>query len=473
MLQAVDKRTVIVVGSGIAGLCAAISAAEDGAKVVLIEKAPPESRGGNGRFTSGNFRYARFSDPFGRKPYPPEKFYNDILRISGGRANPMMAQMIVNGSQDIHRWMTDLGVEWILHDDATKFPNIEFPTALGEGAGMVDYLINAANKKGVQIMYDTALQGLVTDSNGGVVGVNVNDKSTGLREIKCGAVVLACGGFEASPEMRAKYLGPEEATMIVRGTRYNTGEGLKIAMDIGAQAVGDWGGYHGCGVCSTSPLADGGNLKLDDFSRGIVVNKLGKRFFDEATDFRMFVNATLGKLIIRQPEGKAFFIFDAETRKHISQRQPIPDPIEAPTLYELAIKVGIDPNGLVETAEKFNAAVQPGEFDPYKLDGKHTRGVDPPKSNWALPIEKPPFIAYEMRGGITFTFGGIKVNERTEVLNDLDSPIPGLYAAGEIIGDFWYYSYVGGAALTKVAVEGRIAGKIAARYVVNKQAIHK
>jgi tricarballylate dehydrogenase len=363
---------------------------------------------------------------------------------------------------DIIPWLTKQGLEWEVTDKEDHYP--DEPMVKGRGPAMIDHLIHAAELKGVLIQYDIALEGLLTDEKGGVVGAKLVTKS-GISKIECGAVILASGGFQASSEMRAKYLGAEEATMLVRGTSYDTGEGITIAMAAGAQAVGDWGGYHGTMAHISSPLSGGGIIMVPNYSHGILVNKMGKRIVDEASDYMYNTYAMLGRIVLRQPQGRVFFIFDAETVKHSGHRAGrVLEPVQAPTIRELAVKAGIDPEGLVRTVEEFNAAVQQGPYDPYELDGKHTSGIEPPKSNWAMPIDKPPFYSHEHVTGITFTYGGIKVNEKSEVLDSLNNPIPGLYAAGDIVGDYFYYNYGGGTGTTRCAVQGRIAGKNAAAF---------
>ena len=264
--------------------------------------------------------------------------------------------------------------------------------------------------------------------------------------------------------MRERHLGPAWASAKVRGTQFDTGDGIRMALDIGAQPFGDWGGCHAVAWDLNAPPF--GDRKIADLYQkhsypfGIVVDVDGRRFVDEGADFRNYTYARYGREILTRPHGAAFQLFDARTTALLRDEYRIPQvsKAESDTVTELAEMLGIDPEGLARTVREFNDAVQPGGFDPTALDGKRTLGVDPPKSNWALPIDTPPYVGYAVTCGITFTFGGLKIDAHARVLDPSDTPIPSLYAAGELVGGLFYDNYPGGSGLMAGAVFGRVAG---------------
>ena len=284
---------------------------------------------------------------------------------------------------------------------------------------------------------------------------------------KC--VVLAAGGFQANPEMRVRYFGPGWELCRVRGTRYNTGDGIKAALDIGAQPFGGWSTCHAVQWdISAPPFGD--RVILDNFQKhsypiGIVVNMNAERFIDEGADYRNHTYAKYGREVMKQPQRAAVQIFDAKTIDNVRDEYRIKEvtKAEANTIEELAELLEIDVDGLKRTIEEFNASCQPGDYNPSILDGVGTKGITPPKSNWALPIDKPPYTGFMVTCGITFTFGGLKINSDAQVLDQVDKPIPGLYAAGELVGGLFYQNYLGGAGLMNGAVFGRVAGAAAGR----------
>jgi tricarballylate dehydrogenase len=282
-------------------------------------------------------------------------------------------------------------------------------------------------------------------------------------------VVLACGGFEANSEMRARYLGPGWELAKVRGTRSNTGDGIRMALDIGAQPFGHWSGCHSVAWDLNAPPFGDRNVadlfQKHSYPFGIIVNVHGERFVDEGADFRNYTYAKYGCEILRQPGRAAFQIFDDKVRHLLRDEYFIPQAsvVKANTVESLAEGLGVDRQRLTTTVRQFNRATQPGAFDPTALDGKRTEGIHPPKSNWAMPLDKPPFLGYAVTCGITFTFGGLKIDRRGRVLDGRDAPITGLYAAGELVGGLFYHNYPGGAGLMAGAVFGKIAGNSAAR----------
>ena len=325
--------------------------------------------------------------------------------------------------------------------------------------------------KGGTVRYETKASKLITGSTGEVVGLEIRD-SGGYREIECGSVVLACGGFEANAEMRARYLGPGWELAKVRGTRFNTGDGIRMALDIGAQSFGHWSGCHAVAWDINAPPTGDRNIadlfQKHSYPFGIVVNVNGERFVDEGADFRNYTYAKYGREILFQTQRAAFQIFDQSAKHLLRDEYHIPQvsKVESNTIEGLADGLGVDREGLAHTVREFNAAVQPGPFNPTELDGKSTVGIDPPKSNWALPIDSPPYLGYAVTCGITFTFGGLKIDESCRVLDTEDKPIPGLYAAGELVGGLFYHNYSGGSGLMAGSVFGKMAGESAAAYVV-------
>jgi len=305
------------------------------------------------------------------------------------------------------------------------------------------------------------------DSQGAVSGV-VTRHAGGFREIGCRAAVIASGGFEANPEWRTRYLGPNWDLARVRGTRHNVGDGIRMALDIGAQAYGHWSSCHAVAWdLNAPPFGDrkvGDNFQKHSYPLGIIVNIHGRRIVDEGADFRNYTYAAYGREILRQPQETAFQIFDQKTVGLLREEYRIREitKAEAGTIEELARKLEINPAGLVKTVTEYNAAVQDGPFNPAVLDGRAARGITPPKSNWAQRLDSPPYVGFAVTCGITFTFGGLRVDTRGRVLDTEDQPIPGLYAAGELVGGLFYHNYPGGTGLMSGAVFGKTAGESAA-----------
>ena len=373
------------------------------------------------------------------------------------------------------KWMKELGIPWVLaygrqafrRDGIMRFWGGLVVEAVGAGKGLADRQFELAERAGIEVLYGAKATGLLTDRKGAVTGVTVRD-SEGFRDVPARSVVLACGGFEANSEMRARYLGPGWELAKVRGTQFNTGDGIRMALEIGSQSHGHWSGCHAVAWDLNAPAYGDRNVadlfQKHSYPFGLIVNVEGKRFVDEGADFRNYTYAKYGREILSQPQRAAFQLFDGKTRHLLRDEYWIPQAsmIKANTVQELADGLGIDRDGLTGTVQQFNSAVQAGEFDPTVLDGKGTRGIMPPKSNWALPLDTPPYLGYAVTCGITFTFGGLRINREAQVLDTEDLPIPGLYAAGELVGGLFYNNYAGGAGLMAGAVFGRIAGASAA-----------
>ncbi len=487
---------VVVVGGGNAALCAALAARETGARVLLLEKAPPHERGGNSFFTAGGFRFTHAGLEDLRRdvlvdltdeeaatidvpPYTGELFRDDLMRLTEGLSDPDLADILIGRSRSTVVWMRGHGVRWILMMARQSYKvggrhrfwgglNVE---AVGGGPGLIQSLYDTAERRGVEVRYGTRAGGLLLDGCGGIRGL-AGRGPDGPFEVSARSVVLASGGFEANPEWRARYLGPGWDLARVRGTRHNTGEGIRMALDAGAQAHGHWSGCHAVAWDAGSPpFGDrrvGDMFQKHSYPLGLIVNVRGERFVDEGADFRNYTYAKYGREILRQPQRLAFQLFDQKVVPILREEYRIREvtKAEAGTIEELAKRLEIDPQGLVRTVDAYNRGVGPGEFNPAVLDGKGTRGVVPPKSNWALPLDTPPYVGYAVTCGITFTFGGLRVSPRAEVLDADDRPIPGLHAAGELVGGLFYENYPGGTGLMAGAVFGRLAGEQAARHAI-------
>ncbi|MBI4505766.1 MAG: FAD-dependent tricarballylate dehydrogenase TcuA [Chloroflexi bacterium] len=474
---------VIVVGGGNAALTAALTAHDAGARVIVLEKAPEARRGGNSRFTGGVFRFAyegiedirrlvAMTDDeaahldVGR--YGPDDYFESLMRLTGGQTDQELAKIVIDLSLPMMDWLRQIGVTWELVDhwavrdgDMLRFGAGTVVRVKGKGVDLVRTLYEAVERRGIPIRYETKLVRLLQDDSAAVVGILVKDRE-GFAELPGAAVVLACGGFQANPEMRVRYLGPKWNTVKVRGTAYDTGDGHVAALTIGAQPYGHWAGCHATPIDADAPAV--GKLELTDktnrlsYMYGILVNMLGRRFVDEGEDFGSYTYAKMGDVILSQPRGAAVQIYDQKTVHLLEERYNTGAPVVADTIEELAERLRFDPAALQRTVEGFNAACPRGKpFSPGVLDGLATVGLEPPKSNWALPLDQPPFVAYRVTGGITFTFGGLKVNRHAQVLDTEDQPIPGLYATGEITGGLFYFNYPLGTGLMRGTVFGRLA----------------
>ncbi len=490
-------RDVVVVGGGNAAMCAALSAREQGARVLVLEKAPEAWRGGNGFFTAGGFRFAfksfdelreivrDMSDEEARSmevdPYTADEFYDDLMRVTEDCSDPDMALTLVRESQPTVRWMRDRGIRWIPMFGRQAFKVGErfrfwgglVLEAVGGGPGLIDMEYASAEKAGIEVRFEAKATRLVIDDRGVVTAVVVRTPA-GTETIGARAVVLASGGFEANPEMRTRYLGPNWELARVRGTPYNTGDGIRMALEIGALPWGHWSGCHSVQWDLNAPWHGdrkvGDNFQKHSYPVGIIVNLRGERFVDEGADFRNYTYVKYGRAVIGQPRRTAFQIFDQKVLHLLREEYRIREVTKAEdmTLEGLARKLEIDVAGFVDTVTRYNAAVQPGVFSPAVKDGKGTRGITPPKSNWAQPLDTPPYVGYAVTTGITFTFGGLRITGDAQVVDCEQRPIPGLFAAGELVGGLFYHNYPGGAGLMAGAVFGRIAGRAAAQAALGR-----
>jgi tricarballylate dehydrogenase len=474
---------ILIVGGGNTGLVAAMEAKNAGAHVLLIEKAPQKARGGNSRLSGGLFRIPGEGNkdylplvegavlPKGEidiEPYSKDDFFNKVIRLSDGRSDQRLTEIFVNQSLDTVRWMKDQGVKWdlnLLHmsrvGDRLLWPAGQIAlVANGLGEGLVEMEYGVVEKKGIQILYETAGRSLVINEEGRVHGVQAKGPE-GFFEIRAGSVILSCGGFQANPAWRRRYLGENWDLVKLRGTRYDTGDGIQMALQADAQLVGHWGGCHASIVSEDSPMIEAASAGSERYSYPycVMVNREGKRFLDEGEDSHVYTYAKFGKEILKQPGGVAFQIFDAEVIPILRSEYQNVLKVESHSLRELAEECDIHVDNFLNTVKTFNEAIvnddQP--FVKYRRDGRHTKGLNPDKTNWAQKIDTPPFQAYAVVCGLTMTYGGVRTNEKAQVIDTMEQPVTGLHAVGEITGGFFYHNYPSGTGLIRGAVMGRIA----------------
>ncbi len=485
---------VIVVGGGNAALCAALSASEIRKKILVLERAPQDEAGGNSRFTAGLFRvaYRGVEDlkkvmpdlsaeeiartDFGA--YTEEQFLDDMARVTEYRCDPDLTEILVKKSLPTVEWMRGKGLRFTAAwgrqafkvDGRFKFWGGLTVEAVGGGPGLVDGLTQAAKKNGIEIWYGARALSLLSDDSG-VHGVRAKHGGKTM-ELKSKAVVLAAGGFQADPEKRTRYLGPGWELAKVRGTRFNTGDAIGMALDIGAAATGNWSGCHAVAWERNAPefgdLAVGDQFQKHSYPWGIYINAEGRRFVDEGADFRNYTYAKYGRVILNQPGQFAWQIFDGKVKHLLRDEYKIRQVTKrvSSSLEELVRSLDdINHENALKEIENYNRAVRTDiPFNPNVKDGRGTRGLAIPKSNWANTLDTPPFEAYAVTCGITFSFGGLKIDTDAQVMSSDGAPIPGLYAAGELVGGIFWFNYPGGSGLTNGAVFGRIAGKNAASH---------
>ena len=484
---------VVVIGGGNAAFCAALSARETVQRVLVLERSPEDEAGGNSRFTAGLMRVAYNGVEDLKRPIPdlsPEEiertdfgtytedqFLDDMARVTEYRCDPDLTEILVKKSLDTVAWMRSKGVRFTAAwgrqafniNGRFKFWGGLTVEAVGGGPGLVENLTNAAKKNGIEVWYEARATSLIADDDG-VKGVKVKYKGK-TTEVFAKSVVLAGGGFQANPEMRARYLGPGWELAKVRGTRFNTGDVLKMAMDIGAAPTGNWSGCHAVAWERNAPefgdLAVGDQFQKHSYPWGVYINAEGKRFVDEGADFRNYTYAKYGRVILNQPGQFAWQIFDAKMKPQLRDEYKIKQvtKVTANTLEELVKKLDdVNAEVALKELQDYNKAVQTDvPFNPNVKDGRGTKGLAIPKSNWANTLDTAPFEAYAVTCGITFTFGGLRITTDAQVMSTDGLPIPGLYAAGELVGGIFYFNYPGGTGLTNGAVFGKIAGASAAK----------
>jgi len=485
---------VIVVGGGNAAFCAALAARERCERILVLERAPEDEAGGNSRFTAGLMRVAYdgvedlkrvmpdlSEDEIARTDfgsYSADQFLDDMARVTEYRCDPDLTEILVKQSLDTVAWMRSKGVRFTAAwgrqafniGGKFKFWGGLTVEAVGGGPGLVDALTGAARKNGIEVWYQARATALLADDDG-VKGVRVRRAGKTV-DVRANSVVLAGGGFQANPEWRARYLGPGWELAKVRGTRFNTGDVLKMALDIGAAPVGNWSGCHAVAWERNAPefgdLAVGDQFQKHSYPWGVYLNAAGRRFVDEGADFRNYTYAKYGRVILNQPGQFAWQIFDAKVKAQLRDEYKIRQvtKVSANSLEELVAKLDdVDPEAALAELKAYNAAVRTDiAFNPNVKDGRSTRGLAIPKSNWANTLDTPPFEAYAVTCGITFTFGGLRIDTAARVISTDGEPIPGLYAAGELVGGIFYFNYPGGTGLTNGAVFGKIAGAGAASH---------
>ena len=508
--MSIEKFDVVVVGSGNAGFSAAVSAKESGAsKVLLVEKAPVEWAGGNTTFTAGAYRTvfrgledvlplvhnvtSEEAQRIDMDAYTEKNFMDDLRRVTNNRAHPEMAQALVRESNETTKWLAKNGIKFQLSfnrqaykiRERWKFWGGMVLAVVDGGKGLTQQHQANAARIGVEVRYDSPVTKISMDGDT-AIGVIVQGKD-GPYMIQASAVILCAGGFEANPSMRAQYLGPGWDLAYVRGTPHNTGSVLKLAMDIGAQTAGNWSGCHSTCWDANAPWEAGDQILTNQFTKsgyplGVMLNAEGRRFVDEGLDMRNYTYAKFGREILKQPGSVAFQVWDADGVSWLREEEYASDVVErisAGSLEELADKLASkgmqNSQAFKQTLDEYNTAVARHReenaglvFDPSKKDGLSTRsdkgGLVLDKTNWAIPIVKSPFLAVKVTCGITFTFGGLKIDPVSAAVmsEQTGQSIPGLYCAGEMASGLFYENYPGGSGLTSGAVFGRKAGRAAA-----------
>ena len=448
---------VAVVGGGNAGLSAALAARQAGASVIVLEASPRDFRGGNSRHTR-NLRcaHAAPTDVL-TESYSEDEFLADLMRVTNNEADGALARQLVDLSASCPAWMAQFGVRFQPSLSGTLHLSRTNAFFLGGGKALMNSYYAAAARAGICVVYDAE-----------VVSLDIHEgafRSASVRveghteEITAAAVVIAAGGFEANIDWLREIWGEAADNFIIRGTPYNKGTLLKLLLDAGAQAVGDPSQCHAIAVDARAPRFDGGIVtRLDSLPFGIVVNKHGERFYDEGEDAWPKRYAIWGRLIASQPEQIAFSIVDAKaTRTFMPSVFP---PVVASSIHDLAMALGLPGERLEETVAAFNRAIRAGSFDHTKLDDCRTEGLVPNKTHWAQRLDTPPFWGYPLRPGITFTYLGVKVDDRARVLMADGSTARNIYAAGEIMaGNILRRGYIAGIGMTIGTVFGRIAGQ--------------
>jgi tricarballylate dehydrogenase len=444
---------VLVIGGGNAALCAAMAARDRGATVLLLEKTAPEWRGGNSKYTR-NIRVASAE-------YPEDELLRDLAQASGEGMDHHLAAIIVARSRALPVWMEAHGARWQPALRGTLHLTSTNRFFLGGGKALLNVYYERARRAGVEIRYESEATALcVRDGvfrSARVVSPMRNE------EIEATSVVVASGGFESNLEWLRRYWGDAVDNYVVRGTSANDGKLLAQLLELGAAQRGNPRGLHAVACDARSPRFEGGIVtRVDSVPFGIVVNRLGQRFYDEGEDLWPKRYATWGRLVASQPGQAAFSLFDSQAFGRFIL--PVFPPVRANSVEELAAGLGLEGAALRATVDRFNAAVHRGvAYDPARLDGRGTVGIEPAKSNWAMALDQPPFFAYPLRPGVTFTYLAVGVDTACRVIHEDGEPFPNVFAAGEVMaGNVLLNGYLAGIGMTIGTVSGQIAGEEAA-----------
>jgi tricarballylate dehydrogenase len=485
-----ENCDIVVIGGGSAAFEAAVAARHAGARrVIMLEKAPAAEYGGNARYSGTGFRFVHAGADEIRQfipdvddalfstmaipPYTADDFMADLDRITLRRINRKLATTLVAESNAAVHWMREIGITFELLKEHAKVGGkryFERGIAIhvaGGGIGQLTQWRRIAESLDIELRFESPVCAVHGDLRR-VEGVRVSSPE-GRYDLFAKAVIACAGGFQANPEMRARYLSGNTDMMKVRGSRHDTGEVLRFLLDLGARAAGHWQSGHMSPIDANAPDFEtpqhedgrGNTQSRYDYPYGITVNAFGLRFFDEGEAQHSYTYAKTGRAVLAQPGARAFQVYDQKGIKCFRYPEHPATYFEAGTIGELAVKSGLEPAVFVHTVEEFNRAVPDDPpFDPRQPDGKATQGLAIPKSNWATRIDEPPFRAYPVTGGITFTFGGVEVNGNAQVMSTLDQPIKGLFASGDIVGLF-FHNYPSFTGQTRNAVFSRLAGKAA------------
>ena len=456
---------IVVIGGGNAGVCAAITAAERGCSILVIETAPREFRGGNTRHTRNLRSVHNEPTDVMSDRYTFEEYWDDLMRVTKGVTNEHLAKLTLESSQALMEWLIERGVRFQTALSGTLNLNHTNAFFLGGGRAMLNSLCRHAESVGVQFIYEAEVTDIALE-NGFCESVDVSWQGQS-HHIRCKQLITAAGGFEADLDWLAEGWGDAAKNFLVRGTPYNKGRVLRVLLDRGAQPVGALDQCHAVAIDARAPKYDGGIAsRVDGVPFGVVLNNSAERFYDEGEDFWPKRYAIWGRLVAAQPDQIAYAIVDSEGVERFMPS--VFTPIVDDTIEGLASQLGIDPTAAKKTIDAFNAACPSGPIDQMILDGKATTGLTPEKTNWSAPLQKPPFYGYPLRPGITFTYMGVAVNDRAQVLMQDGKPAANLFAAGEIMaGNVLGQGYLGGIGMTIGGVFGRIAGAEAAR-VLNR-----
>ncbi len=446
---------VVIVGGGNAALTAAITCAENGRKALLLESAPLLERGGNTKYTR-DIRYAHQEDKFTLGNYPKGELLQDLRSVSRGDIDEKIASLVINESEEIPSWMSAHGVIFKREIRGTISLSRTNAFFLGGGRALVNTYYRRAEKLGVNILYGAEVQRFMFKGNR-FESISFTQEGK-IFEVKSDYVIVASGGFEANLKMLKEIWGDATDNFIIRGTKYNTGIPFQRLVENGAKVTGDPKGGHMVAVDARGPKFDGGIItRIDAVPIGIVLNKSGKRFYDEGEDLWPKRYAIWGHLIAEQPDQLAYVIIDS---KMLDDFLPTAYPaFRSDDIRELLLQLGLPVDEAINTISRFNKGVVDGRFDRTKLDDCHTAGIEPPKSHWARRIDKPPYYAFPLRPGLTFTYMSLKVDEEGRVQKE-DGEFENIFAAGEVMsGNVLSRGYLAGFGLTIGTVFGIIAGK--------------